>query len=355
MSDLQAELIRQITRLGPITIAEYMNQCLYHPTLGYYTNAAPLGAAGDFITAPEVSQMFGEMLGLALAQNWLDQGAPTPFCLAELGAGSGQLMEDVLRATKGVTGFHEAMRLYVCDVNPSMMVNQALKLADFEPNWVSDVTKLPTMPLFLLANEFFDCLPIRQFVRAESEWQEQLVAVENDTLCFALKPAGLLGQELPQDAPIGAVVELCPAANAIMADIARQIAANGGCALVFDYGDWGSNGDSLQALRQHQKVEPLEHPGTSDLTAHVDFQALALAARPFAQTSAMIPQGPLLELLGITSRAQALAANLRNQALTDHIAAHRRLTHPEEMGKLFKALAITPKGASLPPGFPHDT
>jgi len=355
MSDLKTELIRQINRLGPITIADYMAQCLYHPQLGYYTNAKPLGAAGDFITAPEISQMFGELLGLALAMNWMDQGSPTPFCLAEIGPGSGQLMADVLRATKGVAGFHDAMHLYLCDVDGQMIADQRIKLADFKPKWVEDVTELPEMPLYLLANEFFDCLPIRQFVRSEKEWREQLLAVKNDSLCFGFKPAGPLADGFMQDAPLGSVIELRPAANAIIADIAQQIAANGGCALVLDYGDWGSGGDTLQALRQHQKVDPLAFPGTSDLTSHVDFKALAGAANPFAQTSAMIQQGPLLEYLGINARAQSLARQLSGKALDNHIAAHRRLTHPDEMGKLFKALAITPKGAPMPLGFTHDT
>jgi len=345
-------LIRQIDRLGPLNMAEYMAQCLYHPTRGYYTNTSPLGADGDFVTAPEISQMFGELLGLALAQSWLDQGAVAPFCLAELGPGSGQLMVDVLRATRGVPGFHAAMRLHLCEVNPQLKATQAERLAAYSPTWVDDVTTLPDLPLFLLANEFFDCLPIRQFTRTD-DWCEQLVAIQNGALCFASKPAGPVAESFPER-PAGSVIELRPAANAIAEEIARKIAVRGGCALIVDYGDWGSDGDTLQALRQHRKTDPLDHPGQADLTAHVDFSALGNTARQHAQISGLTDQGLLLERLGITARAQALAKNLQGKALENHIAAHRRLTHGDEMGKLFKALAITPPNATQPPGFDHD-
>lgn len=349
---LKETLIRQIDLLGPLNIAEYMSQCLYHPTKGYYTNASPLGTSGDFITAPEVSQMFGEMLGLALAQSWLDQGAPTPFCLAELGPGSGQLMADVLRTTRGVSGFHDAMQLHLCEVNPRLKQAQADKLSAASPTWIDDVTALPELPLFLLANEFFDCLPIRQFVRTE-DWYEQLVAVKGGALCFATKPAGPVAKGFP-DRPQGAVIELRPAANAITEEIARKIATYGGCAVIVDYGDWGSNGDTFQALRQHRKTDPLQHPGLADLTSHVDFAALGNTARKYAQVSGLTDQGVLLERLGITARAQTLAQKLQGVDLENHIAAHRRLTHPTEMGKLFKTLAITPHNAPQPPGFEHD-
>ncbi|MCP5085337.1 MAG: class I SAM-dependent methyltransferase [Rhodobacteraceae bacterium] len=351
MSALKAELIRQIGRLGPLTIAEYMTQCLYHPEHGYYSTRDPLGGAGDFVTAPEISQMFGELLGLALGQSWLDQGAPVPFCLAELGPGSGQLMADVLRATAQVPGFHDAMHLHLCEVNPVLIEAQRDRLAGFHPVWIHDVIALPDMPLFLLANEFFDCLPIRQFVLADEGWQEQLVAVRDGALCFASKPAGAVAGELPKNLAPGATVEIRAAANALMAALAVQIGAAGGCLIVVDYGEAGSCGDTLQAVRKHQKVDPLADPGVADLTAHVDFAALATAAAPFTQCSGLTDQGVLLERLGISQRAQALAKKLQGEALEIHISAHRRLTHGEEMGKLFKALALTPQGAAHPPGF----
>lgn len=350
MTPLAELLLRQIARLGPLTVSEYMAQCLYHPEHGYYTNAKPLGASGDFTTAPEISQMFGELVGLSLAQSWLDQGSPTPFCLAELGPGSGQLMADILRATKAVPGFHAAAQLHLCEVNPILKAEQASRLPD--PTWVKDTTELPDLPLFLIANEFFDCLPVNQYVARDDGWDEHIIAEQDGQLTFARRPTGAVETELPS-APKGTVLELSPAANAIATDIARQIAAKGGCALIFDYGSTGDTGDTLQALQNHTKVDPLHAPGTSDLTAHVNFNALAEAITT-AKTIGPEPQGAFLERLGITQRAQQLAQNLNPEALETLIAAHRRLTHPEEMGQLFKAFAIVPQNAPIPAGFAHD-
>ena len=349
MTPLENILLRQIERLGPMTVSEYMAQCLYHPEHGYYTNAAPIGAKGDFTTAPEISQMFGELIGLSLAHAWLGQGAPAPFCLAELGPGSGQLMSDILRATQSVPGFHTAAQLHLCEVNPNLKAKQASSLPN--PTWISDTTQLPDLPLFLIANEFFDCLPVNQYVARDTGWDEHIIAAQDGKLTFARRPAGAVETELP-DAPKGTILELSPAANAIAQDIARQITSNGGCALIIDYGSTGETGDTLQALQNHTKVDPLHQPGQSDLTAHVNFNALSDAIKD-AQTIGPEPQGAFLERLGITARAQQLAANLSDDALETHIAAHRRLTHPEEMGQLFKTFAILPVGAPKPAGFPE--
>ncbi len=349
MTALTEILIRQITRLGPLSVSEFMAQCLYHPEHGYYTTAAPLGSTGDFITAPEISQMFGELVGLSLAQAWLDQGSPAPFCLAELGPGSGQLMSDILRATKSVPGFHSAARLHLCEVNPNLKAEQNTRLPN--PTWVKDTTELPDLPLFLIANEFFDCLPINQYVARDDGWDEQIIAVKDAKLTFALRPAGAVETELP-DNPVGTVIELSPSANAIAQDIAGTIATNGGCALIFDYGGTGNGGDTLQALQNHTKVDPFHALGQSDLTAHVNFAALSDAITN-AKTIGPEPQGAFLERLGITARAQQLAQNLSGNVLENHITAHRRLTHPDEMGQLFKAFAILPPNAPAPAGFPQ--
>lgn len=349
MTALTEILLRQIKRLGPLSVSEFMAQCLYHPEHGYYTNAAPLGSTGDFITASEISQMFGELVGLSLAQAWLDQGSPAPFCLAELGPGSGQLMSDILRATKSVPGFHAAAQLHLCEVNPNLKAEQSARLPN--PTWVKDTTELPDLPLFLVANEFFDCLPINQYVARDDGWDEQIIAVKDGELTFALRPAGAVETELPNNAA-GTVLELSPSANAIAQDIARTIVANGGCALIFDYGGTGNEGDTLQALQNHTKVDPFHALGQSDLTAHVNFAALSDAIST-AKTIGPEPQGAFLERLGITARAQQLAQNLSGDALENHITAHRRLTHPDEMGQLFKAFAILPPNASPPAGFPQ--
>lgn len=350
MSALEAILKERITQDGPISLAAYMALCLQHPEHGYYITRDPLGR--DFITAPEISQMFGELIGLCIAQSWLDQGRPAPFTLAELGPGRGTLMADALRAASRVPGFLEAAQIVLVETSPALRAVQAETLGAHTPAWIDSVTDLPERPLFLIANEFFDALPIRQFQRAEGElWQEMRVGLRDDALTFGLAgaaPQAALAHRLEDTAP-GDLVELCPQATAALSEISRRIAAHRGLALIIDYGDWRSLGDTLQALRAGETVDPLAAPGTADLTAHVDFEALANAAAPAAHTK-LTPQGVFLERLGITARAEALARNLSGAALETHVAAHRRLTSPLEMGNLFKVLGVLPKGALPPAG-----
>jgi NADH dehydrogenase [ubiquinone] 1 alpha subcomplex assembly factor 7 len=354
MTPLEAILQAQIKRFGPMSLAEYMSLCLLHPAHGYYTTKRPLGAAGDFTTAPEISQMFGEMLGICLVETWHAQGQPVPFILAELGPGRGTLMADILRVGARVSGFLEAAEIWLVEASPSLQSQQADLLQDHKVNWCSQIAELPNMPLFLIANEFFDALPLRQFQRAENGWQERMVGLEGDALAFGLAasmPIEAL-EDHRQNAP-GHIIETNSAASAIMAEIATRISQHSGAALIVDYGDWHPVFPSFQAVRNHKKVDPLSRPGETDLTAHVNFAALALAATPLTHT-AMTPQGHLLERLGITARAQALATKLDGQALETHIAAHRRLTHPDEMGTLFKAIGFYPEGHPPPPGFQSD-
>ncbi len=349
MTPLGDLLIRRIRATGPITVAEYMAECLLHPTLGYYTTREPFGAQGDFITAPEISQMFGELIGLCLAQCWLDQGAPAPFTLAEVGPGRGTLMADLLRATRNVPGFHAAARVTLVEASPRLRALQRKTLRDHPVEWADSLDNLPEAPLFLVANEFFDALPIRQFIRHTQGWQERVIGVQGDRLAFGLTPPvplALLDHRLADTAP-GALVEHCPALPALTGAIARRIATHGGAALIVDYGGWRSLGDTLQALRGHAPADPLAAPGEADLTAHVDFEAIARAGAP-AEVSRLTPQGVFLERLGITARAERLATGLSGPTLASHIAAHRRLTHPEEMGTVFKVLALHPAGHTLP-------
>ena len=346
---LHDDIVRQIARLGPMSVAEYMTQCLYHPTKGYYTTTRPIGAQGDFVTAPEVSQMFGELIGLWLAQVWLDQGRPDPFVLAELGPGRGQLMSDALRAARGVPGFLQAARLTLVEVNTALRAQQAEQLGGFDPVWIKDVADLPEGPLFLVANEFFDCLPISQYIRGKDGWHEQVIAAQDGKLHFARRPAGAVAESLPMDWPRDVMLELCPAANALTAAIAERV-ASGGAALIIDYGATGQGGDTFQAVRGHEPCDPLSEPGQTDLTAHVDFSALEHSAASCASFGPT-PQGMFLERLGITARAQTLAKGMNGAKLESHIAAHRRLTHPDEMGEVFKAFAILPPSAAPPPGF----
>ncbi|MDJ1016564.1 MAG: SAM-dependent methyltransferase [Paracoccaceae bacterium] len=355
MTPLAEALLRRIEAAGPITMAEYMATCLTDPTHGYYATRDPLGAAGDFTTAPEISQMFGELLGLALAQAWLDRGAPAPFRLLELGPGRGTLMADLLRATKAVPGFHDALRLGFVEVSPVLRDRQKKAVAPVAPVWFSGLMELDgeDLPVFAVANEYFDALPVRQFVRGNTGWSERMVGRgEDGALALGLgpeTPRADLANRL-DDTRAGDIVEASAAAEADAGLLGQWIAERGGLALIVDYGDWRSLGDTLQALRGHIPEPILQSPGVADLTAHVDFEALAEAASP-ALTTRLTPQGVFLERLGITARTKALAAGLEGAALDSHIAAHRRLTHPGEMGTLFKAMALYRAGDPPPPGF----
>ncbi len=347
MNALEKLLISRIAQTGPMRVDEYMAECLLHPRHGYYTSRDPLGAQGDFITAPEISQMFGELIGLALAQTWLDQGAPAPFTLAELGPGRGTLMADLLRASRAVPGFHDAMDLVLVEISEPLQARQQAALAQYQPRFVTHVEALPEAPLFVIANEFFDALPVRQFLRAGNGWRERLVGLEGDRLAFGLGapvPVATLAPRL-DDTREGDMVETCAPASALVESLSRRIRNHGGGALIIDYGTAPSLGDTFQALRNHQKVDPLSAPGSADLTAHVDFAALSEAATGL--TPHLTSQGAFLERLGIGTRAEALAARLSGKALENHLAAHRRLTHPDEMGTLFKVLGLTPPG--VPP------
>lgn len=343
-------ILRRIATQGPLSVAEYMADCLLHPEHGYYITHTPFGEKGDFITAPEVSQMFGELLGLCLIQSWADQGRPDSFTLAELGPGRGTLMADALRAAKAVPGFLEAAQIVLIEASPAMRALQRDTLAGHDVLWATGMANIPHQPLFLFANEFFDALPIRQFERDGAGWRERHIGAKDGALVFGLGPT------LPQpalshrlnDTQDGDLIEYAPGAGPVIDEISSRIRDHGGAALIVDYGDWRSLGDTLQAVQDHQSVNPLAAPGHADLTAHVDFEALAQAA--LCAYSRVTPQGVFLERLGITQRAHALARSLSGDALHAHIDAHRRLTHPGEMGNLFKVMGLFPETAAPPPG-----
>jgi len=352
MTPLEQILKSQIATQGPMSVAEYMSTCLLHPEHGYYSTRDPFGTGGDFITAPEISQMFGELIGLTLAQVWMDQGQPARIALTELGPGRGTLMADILRTAKAVPSFEKACEIHLIEASPKLREVQAATLSAHTPIWHDHVDQLPSdLPLYAIANEFFDALPIRQMVRDGEGWRERQIGLDNDALAFGLSapaPLTALDHRL-NDTKDGDLVELCAQAPLIMRALAERIETNGGTALVFDYGDWRSLGDTLQAVHAHEKVPALHKPGQSDLTSHVDFEVL-ITDMPCTH-SRLTPQGVFLERLGITDRAQALAKSLGGTALEHHIAAHRRLTHPDEMGTIFKALAFFPKGAHPPAGY----
>ncbi|MEM6741191.1 MAG: SAM-dependent methyltransferase [Pseudomonadota bacterium] len=351
---LAQRLARRVAATGPLTLAEYMAECLLDPTHGYYTTRDPLGAAGDFTTAPEISQMFGELVGLALAQAWLDQGAPEPITLAELGPGRGTLMADLLRATRTVPGFAAAARVHLVERSPTLRAAQAERLPA-STQWHNDVADLPeNRPLFLVANEFFDALPIRQFRRDAQGWREVMITHHSAGFAFALSPPApiaALDHRLADTAP-GDIVELCPALPASVTEIARRLSHRGGCAFLIDYGGWRARGDTFQAVRAHERADPLAAPGTADLTAHVDFEAIARAARAAGAAAwGPAPQGAWLGALGIAARSDALARGIANATQrAAHEAAFRRLTAPDQMGTVFKVAALNAPDDPAPAG-----
>jgi NADH dehydrogenase [ubiquinone] 1 alpha subcomplex assembly factor 7 len=352
VSPLVALIRQRIAAAGPISVAEYMALALGHPEHGYYRTRDPFGAAGDFVTAPEISQMFGELIGGWLAQVWADQGRPAPFVLAELGPGRGTLMRDALRVASRQQGFLAAAGLWLVETSPALRTRQAATLEGRVAGWAQDPADLPEASLFVVANEFFDALPVRQYLRVDALWRERLVTAEGNGLGFAWGPPRA---EPALDArfgrvPDGAVVEASPEGEAVARELGARIAARGGAALIVDYGAWDGTGDTLQAVAHHAMVDPLLAPGTADLTAHVRFRALAEAAAPL-RAHGPVGQGRFLEWLGIVPRARILAAGLSDDDLETLLAAYRRLTHPDEMGNLFQVLALTPHAAPVPPGF----
>ncbi len=348
MTDLARLITRQILETGPMSLAEYMQLCLLHPEHGYYATRDPFGTSGDFVTAPEISQMFGELMGLALGQSWIDQGRPSDVVLAELGPGRGTLMRDMCRAMSQIDGLEP--KIFLVEASDTLKEIQAETLKNHDVTWVENADALPNAPLLLIANEFFDALPIRQYERAAKGWSERRVSVGDGLQLGLTEPrqvealAGRLA-----DTKTGDVVEICPEAAPIVQAISNRIDTHGGGAILIDYGDWRSLGDTFQAVKDHTSVSPFDVPGTADLTAHVDFEALSRAAN--CAVSQMTPQGVLLERLGIVQRAQILARSLEGDALENHIAAFERLTHPSKMGNLFKAIALTPRSAPEMPGF----
>ena len=344
MTPLGDLLIARIRATGPITLAEYMAECLLHPVHGYYTTRDPFGLAGDFTTAPEISQMFGELLGLSLAQSWLDQGGG-PCVLAELGPGRGTLMADALRATRGVPGFHAALRVCLVEASPVLQVRQQVALSGYPVTWLDSVQDLPQGPLYLLANEFFDALPIRQFQRDASGWRERMVGVRGAGLGFGL--SGVVAMAGLPEVAQGGIAEVCVGAGAIIAEVGQRLRDHGGAALIVDYGAWGGVGDTFQAVKSNAYADPFAEPGAADLTAHVDFAALAAAA---GTGHAMTTQGGFLRRLGVQARADRLAQGQSGAALQSHLAATHRLTGAQEMGVLFKVLALYPMARVAPPG-----
>jgi NADH dehydrogenase [ubiquinone] 1 alpha subcomplex assembly factor 7 len=355
-------LAQRIRATGPLGIAEFMQEALLHPRYGYYRTRDPLGARGDFITAPEVSQVFGELIGLWCADAWDKMGRPERVILAELGPGRGTLMADALRALKGVPAFRHALRLHLVESSPVLRRHQAALLAEASPSWHDDLGELPEGPLILIANEFLDALPIRQLVRGERSWHERRVTLGADGQSFVFAPdpapspeAALLPPAL-RAAPPGSLGEIRPAAITLAATLGERLRHQGGVALFIDYGYFpAACGDTLQALRRHHRHDVLDEPGEADLTAHVDFASLAAAARGAgARAWGPVPQGGFLAALGLGERAAALIARATPAQLPAIESGCRRLIDPEQMGTLFKAMALAAPSLAAPAGFVEE-
>ena len=357
MTALAAEIRERIRREGPLSVATYMELCLSHPTHGYYRRGGPIGAAGDFITAPEVSQMFGELIGLWCAAVWQTMGRPQRVRLVELGPGRGTLLADALRTANAVAAFRDAIDLHLVESSETLRAEQAALLGDARPTWHERFETVPPGPVLAIANEFFDALPIRQFERVGDAWRERVVtlAPESDALTFAVNCTACPEAARLGTAPAGSIVERGAAREALAATLAQRIAADGGAALIIDYGhELPGIGDTLQAVKRHRRHGVLDDPGSADLTAHVDFSALAAAARRAgADAFGPVLQGEFLQALGIDARAARLqqCANTEQASAID--TALRRLIGAGEMGTLFKVLAIAHPALGAPPGFEH--
>ncbi|NBJ12734.1 SAM-dependent methyltransferase [Microvirga arsenatis] len=352
MRPLKEALGEIIALEGPITVERYMSLCLRH----YYATRDPLGAAGDFTTAPEISQMFGELIGLWMLEVWNGMGRPAPCRLVELGPGRGTLMADLVRATRLLPDFKAAASIHLVETSPALRQRQqaALAASGFSVEWHDRLEDVPPGPTLLVANEFFDALPVRQFLATERGWCERLVGLEGGSLIFGLRaePEQALGTPLRP----GDVLEWPAAAIDVMGTLAGRLTGQGGAALILDYGYWGpAFGDTLQALKGHKPVGPLDAPGDADLTTHVDFHRLARAALARgARVHGIATQGDFLQELGIEARAAALKTRATPTQGADIDAALARLTErgPKGMGELFKVLAVTHGSIQTAPGLP---
>ncbi|HXQ11950.1 MAG TPA: SAM-dependent methyltransferase [Caulobacteraceae bacterium] len=341
----------EIAAGGPIGVDAYMTRCLHDPKDGYYATRPALGEDGDFITAPMVSQMFGELIGLWAVETWRRMGAPPRVLLVEIGPGDGTLMSDALRAARLAPDFLAAAALWLIETSKPLVERQQARLADASPapKWTASLAALPDdAPLILIANEVFDCLPVRQLVRTRTGWAERRIGLGDDgALVFGLAPPV---EGAASDAAVGAVLEIAETQGRFAGEIAGRIVGQGGAALIVDYGRTASCfGDTLQALRRHEKVDPLATPGEADLTVHVDFPAILANSRDRGAACPALTQGEFLLRLGVMQRAEALVAARPEQA--GRIDRQlERLIGGGEMGVLFKAACIHDP-AFAPPAF----
>jgi SAM-dependent MidA family methyltransferase len=353
---LKDRLAREIALTGPMTVADYVTRCLHDPQGGYYATRPAIGATGDFITAPMISQMFGELIGLWAIELWERLGAPERVRLVEVGPGDGTLMADALRAARLAPDFLRAVDLVLIEPSPPLREAQARMLADSDvhPRWVASLDRIETdAPVILIANEVLDCLPARQFVKTEDSWSERCVGVTDEgDLTFGLKKITAGFKRPAFEVEPGQTVEISEQQAVFGREVAALVKAASGAALLIDYGRARPEaGDTLQALRRHQKVDPLESPGEADLTQWADFPTVLEAAiHAGADVTGCLGQGEFLGLLGIEARADRLRDGRPDAApVIDRQLA--RLTADDQMGSLFKVCAIFSPRSLVVPGF----
>ena len=357
---LEERLIDLIKLKGPITVADYMADALGHPHDGYYMNQTPIGADGDFTTAPEISQIFGELIGLWLVEAWRAMGSPNDFNLIELGPGRGVLMEDILRAARLRPEFIRGAHLWLLETSGRLRVEQQKRLrgSGLDPMWADEFADIPPAPSLVVANEFFDCLPIHQYQRVASGWRERFVGLNGDEtkLDFVLgktPPPASLNLPAAAQSSEGDIVEISFAARDFMGELCTLLTEHGGHALIIDYGHMQSGlGETLQAVRAHKFWPPLASPGRADVTAHVDFEALgATAIDHGAVAHGPVSQGQFLERLGLNIRAEMLSKGKTDDQAKAIRAGAYRIASPDQMGEIFKVMCVSGPAHPAPSGF----
>ena len=351
---LEQQIDLQISTTGPISVATYMGLCLTHPSKGYYRASEPIGTRGDFITAPEISQMFGELIGFWMVNLWQQMSEPKTFTLLELGPGRGTLMADILRVACRAPGFRDALKLRLFETSPVLMGEQQAKLEPYDPQWLQNFESFDEGPILVVANEFFDALPIRQFIRKPDGWHERQIGLVEGKRAFGLSPTPIPATAMPDavaNAEMDTMLEVCFGGAEVMRQVARAVAKQGGSILAIDYGyAQTQTGDTLQGVRRHAYADVLETPGETDLSAHVDFGALGNVARQAGlATQPLATQGQFLNRLGLADRAAALSRANPGSAETIR-TAQDRLTADQQMGTLFKVFCAHSPGL-MPPGF----
>jgi NADH dehydrogenase [ubiquinone] 1 alpha subcomplex assembly factor 7 len=354
-SPLEREILRMIETTGPMRLDRFMALCLGHPRHGYYMSRDPFGRAGDFTTAPEISQMFGEIIGIWCMQCFDMMDRPQAFDLIELGPGRGTLMMDLLRAVRAMPDFLARLSLRLIETSPPLraLQQQTLNAAGVPVTWHETLDDISPAPSLIIANEFFDALPLRQFQRLAQGWGERVIGRVDGKLQFGLVPYAFSAPPWAAAAREGDVVEIRPSVEPWAFAVAQRLGTHPGAALIIDYGHLASTpGDTLQALRRHQPVPILDRPGESDLTAHVDFEALAHALRSAgARTCAALTQRAFFLDMGLELRLSSLSRNATEAQKSELALAAERLAGPAQMGHLFKAMAATSPGLPCPHPF----